>query len=300
MTSKTISKFLLSQFMLSLCLSSSVIQAAEQLSVPRIHIATGLYVSGNITSEPYHDVRSGRVSPGCSEQLGNLAGATAEGIEVVSAANEHFVRRGWPKEFLDSRVRIAEGYADRSQYIYFQTFTAGPGGKPVKGDIEGAVGISWVTFDSKSLAENQPEIVFKDRAKLLPEEETLKTLVPRHVDGRGRGIAVEVRTYFKNKTRPRLQPKLSADLIQMVFELIKEYPELYRQPIIHTYADEAGCRLYEPLGFELVKEITPADKPIEADDIELNCGDLANAIGALVPLKRGNDGGVDIYLFKII
>jgi hypothetical protein len=82
------------------------------------------------------------------------------------------------------------------------------------------------------------------------------------VDSKGKGVIFEFRTFsLKKNANIYIFPFILERASQIIFEKLKDHPELYDQPIIHTYGDRPGLLLYYLMGFGLTP-ITPKDQPI--------------------------------------
>jgi hypothetical protein len=167
-------------------------------------------------------------------------------LRITDAASEQFRRRHWPDDFLTNRAHIVQKYLNRTEYVeVYKRGVSLPQG------IVGTLAVTWAEYEGKNPS-----------AQTLPEEETLGILLPRPVDSKDQGIIFEFRTFSLDKeaniyTFPFILERAS----QIIFEKLKDHPELYDQPIIHTYGDRPGILLYKPMGFDLTA-VTPKDRPI--------------------------------------
>jgi len=192
----------------------------------------------------------------------------ARGPEVARISGERYSRRPWSNGFVDSRVKIAVDYADRSFYYEIASDQSHE-----RSDTTIGVTYSSFTqadFEARSVTailQKPPEqLTAEDRRFLLPQEESLGVAVTRYYDKSGRGIILEFRSNSKEKGSPKLfGDQMLVEEIRMAFEIVKDYPDLYDQPIIYTYGDEVSLKMYHALGFEVQTHITPLDQPIEKD-----------------------------------
>lgn len=168
-------------------------------------------------------------------------------LRVTDAATEQFKRRQWPPEFLSNRSAIVANYLPWSEYVVVYKR-----GVPFKEGVQGTLVVTGVPYSEKD-----------HFALRLPEEETLGIELNRPLGSSGKGMIFEFRTFsLLRETNVQVFPFILERASRVIFEKLRDFPELYDEPIIHTYADRAGILLYGPMGFKLTEQ-TPKDRPIE-------------------------------------
>ncbi len=155
---------------------------------------------------------------------------------VVRKANERFKIRGWSEGFLKERFKVAEKYDSQSEYYYIRPKNRK---KPIA-----TIGITIAEYTEAETKE------------MIPVEETLKVFpLPRPLDSKKRGFIAELRTYsIERAFHSEAYPKLLSLFFENFFTRLQEYPELYDEPILYTYADETSLRLYGMMGFTKLSE----------------------------------------------
>ncbi len=224
---------------------AAVYLSDAEVTVPGIERMNSSFLIG--TGLQHHEVRptcDSRLSRSRSENL-SLA------LQITRAANREFRRRGWPEAFLEGRIDLVEKYLDRSYYV-----GVSQRGRGFEVSMQGTLAVTWAEGDASNLY-----------SSLLPEEETLGIRLPRFVDSNGKWIVFEFRTLsMLRPTNVKVFPFILMQTSQPLFEKLKQYPELIGKPIINTYTDLQ--ELYTAKNLSLVNEVTPADKPIRAYNLD--------------------------------
>ena len=225
----------------------------DPLSIPGSGVITSQFVSG-------------------AESLGDQ-------LKIVEFATSQMKRR-WPADFLATREeKVREAFL-RSFYVREDFSPGTPFLHPNRNNSEvfaADIGLTYAQSSQKEFnALSEAELISNPKLKnlLLPMESTLKKVVPRHFDSRGKSVAVELRSYAKDPdidmaSARRLKMKLRADMVSLTLAAVRDYPELYDQPIIWAYGDKESLRMYGPdFGFEVATDLTPLDHPIHYGGVD--------------------------------
>jgi hypothetical protein len=200
----------------------------------------------------------------------DFAKSAAPGI-ILRAAQE-YLRRGWREYFFQKLLQFGRMFSGRSSYVALRPIHRGPGPAPENIFTQAfppdpsdphfaeyyvaTIGITVARYTDKP----------SGAAEQVPEELSLAVTLKRPLDSHGKGIIIELRTYSKDKIMALdAYPELMWAIYTMVFRKLREYPELYDQKIIHTYADYEnadgkflpGVKMYEHRGFEIDPDIPP-------------------------------------------
>ncbi len=180
-----------------------------------------------------------------------------QAVKTTSKAFES--RREYSKEFILSRLNIAEKYWGRTRQ---QVVTD----KTTK-KVAGSIALTIAEYHRDYLPD--PKLSFSENEKrghqMLPEEETLGIVLPRPTLSNGRGIIMELRVYYMDhESHLVVRPQLLEATRAMSFEAMKWYEELYFEPVIHSFNDLDGVKVYtRHFGYEVIESELYA-QPIEA------------------------------------
>ncbi len=155
---------------------------------------------------------------------------------VIQAANEHFKRRGWSDEFLVERFKVAEKFDAQSEYYLIR--------KKDTQEIVATIGITIAEYSQGKVEQ------------MIPVEDTLKVFpLARPLDSSGHGFIAELRTYSIDRAfHFEAYPELLSIFFEHFYQRLQDYPELYKKPILYTYADETSLKMYGMMGFKKISE----------------------------------------------
>lgn len=242
------------------------------LSVPEVRFA------GNHTAQSENNLIQ-------TEVIGKKS-RLEEQLNIIRFATKSMERRNWSDDFLSSREEIAKEFFDRSIYIKVEEVPRGDASHGLtwrhdfvqeEKKLRGTLGLTYATSQKNVFGGMTNEKLLSRIDLLLGMEKTLQKPVIRYFDSQGRSIIVELRTFAKDSASVELvRDVLISDGIAMTFAVIKNYPELYDQPIIYTYGDELSRRFYGKLGFKVQEHLTPLNSPIHTDAVDAKTGKLVN------------------------
>jgi hypothetical protein len=207
------------------------------------------------------------------------------GYRAFKISRERMKVRGWSPDFLESGDEVMDKVSSRSILLRMEKNTTKDPMHRVMENVA-TFGLTYGQFDQSALA-NAVKLGTSVKSGFeLPEEESLKILLPRFLDSNGLGIAIELRSYSLLKDRTLTSSQRRATLVEGIgtaLEIAQNYPELWDKPIIHTYADKKSLEMYggllDPahgrpgdgvlnLGFRLVEGLVTPEKGIKAHATE--------------------------------